>query len=426
VTTRDIARVVQTPPAEPGFIGEGHTAVQVVSPADFVRNDPFIALMDDRIDLAPGVHAGGAHPHAGFEIATFLVEGELRDRDEGTLHAGEAMWTTAGSGVIHNEDVEPIGKSRILQLWMTTPSAARWVQPRFAHMPLAAIPERKSPGARVRVLSGRVGDVVAPAHTHLPLTMLDIHMASRSSTGVEIPAGYNGFVYMLGGQFTVGTQLLKEGEVGWLDAKLDEGTLSLAAGPVGGRAVLYAGERQHVPIVIHGPFVGETRADLQRVSQSYMKGQLPRVSDLNAQKSLAGVPGTPYSVTMASILVVDDTPALRGLVARVLASAGHSVTQASNGKEALRALQSADFDLVVTDIVMPEMEGLELIRAIRKADPDMKIIGMSGGGRGTPSDYLMLAQNFGAVATLEKPFDSDDLLKAVQSALGIPPVDKPA
>src|SRR5688572_28567608 len=94
---RDIARVVDTPPAAPGFIGDGHTAVMVVNPAEFERNDPFIALMDDHIDLAAGARAGGAHPHAGFEIATFLVEGELRDRDEGTLRAGEVMWTTAGS-----------------------------------------------------------------------------------------------------------------------------------------------------------------------------------------------------------------------------------------------------------------------------------------------------------------------------------------
>src|SRR5689334_8659398 len=171
MASRDIDRVVTTPPPEPGFIGEGHTAVMVVKPADFEQNDPFIVLMDDRIDLTAGRRAGGAHPHAGFEIATFLVEGELRDRDEGTLLAGEVMWTTAGSGVIHNEDVEPHGKSRILQLWMTLPSDKRWSKPRFMHMPLEKIPERKGPGVRVRVLSGQSGDVVAPPSTHLPMMM---------------------------------------------------------------------------------------------------------------------------------------------------------------------------------------------------------------------------------------------------------------
>lgn len=275
---RDIDRVVTTSPPEPGFIGEGHTAVMVVNPAEFLRNDPFIALMDDRIDLAAGARAGGAHPHAGFEIATFLVEGELRDRDEGTLHAGEVMWTTAGSGVIHNEDVEPHGKSRILQLWMTIPSEKRWSKPRFSHLSLDDIPERKGPGTRVRVLSGQSGDVSAPPSTYLPMMMLDIHMASRSSFSQEIPAEYNGFIYVIAGEITAGSKRLKEGQVGWLDDH--EGSLTIQAGPFGTRAVLYAGERQRVPIVMHGPFIGETRADLMRVSRDYMEGRLPKVSEL--------------------------------------------------------------------------------------------------------------------------------------------------
>ena len=89
----------------PGFMGEGHTAVTVVDPNEFQRSDPFILLMDDRLDLPPGREAGGAHPHGGFETVTFVVEGALRDRDEGTLNAGDVLWMTAGSGVIHNERV---------------------------------------------------------------------------------------------------------------------------------------------------------------------------------------------------------------------------------------------------------------------------------------------------------------------------------
>lgn len=128
---RGIGRVVTTAPPSPGFIGEGHTAVSVVDPNEFVRNDPFILLMDDRIDLEPRREAGGAHPHGGFETVTFVVEGELRDRDEGTLKTGDILWMTAGSGVIHNENVVPLGKSRILQLWLTLPKQERWAAPRF-------------------------------------------------------------------------------------------------------------------------------------------------------------------------------------------------------------------------------------------------------------------------------------------------------
>jgi redox-sensitive bicupin YhaK (pirin superfamily) len=110
------------------------------------------------------------------------------------------------------------------------------------------------------------------------MMMLDIHMASRSSFNQEIPAGYNGFIYVLDGEITAGSKRLKPGQVGWLND--DEGSLMIQAGPFGGRSVLYAGERQRVPIVMHGPFVGETRADLMRVSRDYMEGRLPKVSEL--------------------------------------------------------------------------------------------------------------------------------------------------
>ncbi|MDP9202580.1 MAG: pirin family protein [Gemmatimonadota bacterium] len=119
-THREIGRVVKLPPPAPGFLGEGHTAVTVVDASEFARNDPFIVLMDDRLDLPDGREAGGAHPHSGFETVTFVLEGALRDRDEGTLGTGDVLWMTAGSGVIHNENVVPLGRSRVLQLWLTS------------------------------------------------------------------------------------------------------------------------------------------------------------------------------------------------------------------------------------------------------------------------------------------------------------------
>lgn len=285
VAARGIGRVVTTPPPAPGFMGAGHTAVPVVEPADFERTDPFIVLMDDFIDLPPGRSAGGPHPHAGFEIATFVVEGELRDRDEGLLRAGDVAWMTAGSGVIHNEDVEPLGKSRILQLWVTLPSSARWAAPRFEHITRDAAPIRREPGVEARVYSGSSGPVREAAHTHLPLTMVDVRLDAGAAFDQELPGTFNGFVYVLEGAVAAGSSTptrLVAGQVGWLD---DAGAatptvLRLTAGAAGARAVLYAGERQRVPIVMHGPFVGETRADLMRVSQAYVQGRMPRVSEL--------------------------------------------------------------------------------------------------------------------------------------------------
>jgi hypothetical protein len=286
---RRIGRVVTTPPPSPGFIGEGHTAVAVLDPYDFKRNDPFILLMDDRIDLEPGRPAGGPHPHGGFETVTFVVEGELRDRDEGTLKAGDVLWMTAGSGVIHGEDVIPLGKSRILQLWLTLPRSSRWVAPRFEYVPRESAPVRAQPGVEVRVYSGSSGDAHATTHNFVPVTLLDIRLDPEARFEQDLPDSYNGFIYVLEGAVSAGSDRsrLVEGQVGWLgDPETNAERVSLfrlVADRQGARVILYAGERQNVPIVQHGPFVGESRTDIIRLSELYMKGKMPRISELAAQ-----------------------------------------------------------------------------------------------------------------------------------------------
>jgi redox-sensitive bicupin YhaK (pirin superfamily) len=268
--------------------------VPVLDPHDFRNNDPFIVLMDDRLDLEPGRTAGGPHPHGGFETVTFVVEGELRDRDEGTLRAGDVLWMTAGSGVIHGEDVVPLGKSRILQLWLTLPRNSRWAAPRFEYVPRDSAPVRTEPGVEVRVYSGSSGDARSNTHNFVPVTLLDIRLQPNASFDQEMPSSYSGFIYVLDGEVlagTDGTRIVKE-QVGWLDdarANADEVTsLRIAAGTVGAHAILYAGEKQNVPIVQHGPFIGESRVDIIRLSQLYTAGKLPRISELSArQKALA-------------------------------------------------------------------------------------------------------------------------------------------
>src|SRR5262245_16735753 len=284
VPIRGLAQVVTLPPARPGFIGQGHEAIHVIDVRDFARNDPFIILADDRLDLPPGRRAGGPHPHAGFEIVTFAVEGEARDRDEGVLRAGDVLWMTAGSGVIHNEDVEPLGKLRILQLWVTLPSVSRWQAPRFAHVARAQAPVRQEPGVEARVYSGTSGAVSTASHTYLPMTMVDVRLAANTVFDQEVPFSYNGFLYPLHGDVVVeGTapRRLSVGQIGWLEFGDVETTVRLTAGNDGARVMLYAGERQGVPIVTHGPFVAETRADLVRLSEAYVQGQMPRVSELD-------------------------------------------------------------------------------------------------------------------------------------------------
>jgi DNA-binding response OmpR family regulator len=116
------------------------------------------------------------------------------------------------------------------------------------------------------------------------------------------------------------------------------------------------------------------------------------------------------------ILVVDDDSAVRDSIAMVLESAGFVVDRAEQGTTALRLLRVHAPDLVITDILMPQKEGIETIREVRSVLPDTPIIAISGGTDGG-ADYLKMAQTFGASAVLAKPFDPGAMLELVNRLL---------
>ena len=117
---------------------------------------------------------------------------------------------------------------------------------------------------------------------------------------------------------------------------------------------------------------------------------------------------------MAEILVIDDEAQMRRLIARYLNGAGHTVHQAGNGRDGLALFHRVHPVLVITDIVMPDMEGIEMIRELRKEAPATPILAISGGG---PAVYLRAATGMGATAALAKPFSADALLSAVENLL---------
>jgi len=116
----------------------------------------------------------------------------------------------------------------------------------------------------------------------------------------------------------------------------------------------------------------------------------------------------------ARILVVDDEEGVRSLLRHILTDAGHEVLEASNGKEATERLQAEDVDLMITDLVMPEREGIEIILELHRTRPDLGIIAMSGAFGG---QFLRAARLFGARATLSKPIDQDVLLAEIEGFL---------
>ncbi len=120
---------------------------------------------------------------------------------------------------------------------------------------------------------------------------------------------------------------------------------------------------------------------------------------------------------MKTILLVDDDELFGDMLKKTLLHLGYTVLRARNGNEALQLYDPAVVDLVLTDLIMPDKEGIELILELRRAHPTVKFIAMSGGGRNSPEDYLDIARRLGAVTTLTKPFQQDELVEALRKAL---------
>ncbi len=121
---------------------------------------------------------------------------------------------------------------------------------------------------------------------------------------------------------------------------------------------------------------------------------------------------------VARILVTDDNARLRAALRNILTLAGHEVETASNGVEACQILDRLPVDLLITDIIMPDREGIQTIAGLHRERPDLHIIAMSGEGSDGAGFYLEMAREFGADLTLSKPFSKSQVLEAVEGLLG--------
>ncbi len=124
---------------------------------------------------------------------------------------------------------------------------------------------------------------------------------------------------------------------------------------------------------------------------------------------------------MPRILVVDDEEQVRRVLRLVLERAGYEVDTAADGNEAVAIFYPSRHDVVITDIVMPEKEGIETIQELRQKSAGVRIIAISGGGRISPEEYLDWAKRFGVHCTFTKPINRDELLDTLAALTVIVP-----
>ena len=116
-----------------------------------------------------------------------------------------------------------------------------------------------------------------------------------------------------------------------------------------------------------------------------------------------------------SVLIIEDDEFVKNMLKQTFKRAGYDVATASNGRIGIQLYQSKPFDVVITDLIMPDMEGIETMMRLRKLDPGVKVIAISGGGRSRPDEYLHLAAKLGALSTFKKPVDRKALLFAAHA-----------
>ena len=121
---------------------------------------------------------------------------------------------------------------------------------------------------------------------------------------------------------------------------------------------------------------------------------------------------------MARILVIEDDEAVQELIKEILVAAGHQIVLAADGRAGMACVVENSMDLIITDNIMPEQEGLETIQRLRRQGASLPILAISGGRLRGNTDFLEIAREFGATDTLTKPFRAQDLVTKVIGLLG--------
>ncbi len=255
----------------------GHASGLVLPAGQTQLFDPFLIMAEDEFRREAFDH----HPHRGMETVTFVLAGELHHADNkggsGVLHPGDAQWMTAGSGLTHLE-APPAGTTvHTLQLWINLPQAQKMTPPRYQDIPGRSAPTRQEPGVTYRVYSGNSAAVVSPTRNHVPVTMVEIRVEAGHTATQDLPADYNGFLYVLAGAGTFGRHQVPAaaGEVLLLDGLTEAAEASEitfhATTPL--RVMFYAGRPLHEPVVARGPFVMNTEEEITQAYADFRAGK---------------------------------------------------------------------------------------------------------------------------------------------------------
>jgi quercetin 2,3-dioxygenase len=257
--------------------GDGQVDAKAIllRPGEWKQYDPFLLCAEDWFHRPGGFEA---HPHRGFETVTLVLDGQLEHADSrgnrGVLGPGEVQWMTAGAGVVHSEMPRATSRVHSLQLWLNLPPDEKMTEPAYQDLHASDIPVHKAGGVEIRVISGRQTGHTGPAKNHVPTLMLEIRAKEGARWSIDVPGGYNGFVYLLAGEGQFGAEATRaeDGQVVWMaPAEVDAGFPIRAVTAL--QLFVAAGPPIRAPVVAQGPFVMNTREQLLEAVRDYQAGK---------------------------------------------------------------------------------------------------------------------------------------------------------
>jgi redox-sensitive bicupin YhaK (pirin superfamily) len=253
--------------------------------------DPFLMLDEFYSDNPDDYMAGfPAHPHRGFETITYMLDGHMRHEDHlgnrGDLGPGDVQWMTAARGIVHSEmPQQSEGRMRGFQLWLNLPSREKMKPAAYRDIPARDIPAVKLPlGGEVKVIAGRLvaGTVVTAGPVNgngAKLSTDPLYFDVRLPAGAEflapVTAGHNAFLYNYEGSARVGAVADAKPLLNRAAGVLSDGDeVRVQAGAEGVRFLFLAARPLHEPVVQYGPFVMNTREEIEQALADYRDGRL--------------------------------------------------------------------------------------------------------------------------------------------------------
>ncbi|AKL36972.1 MULTISPECIES: pirin family protein [Klebsiella] len=233
-----------------------------------------------------GKRGVGEHPHRGFETVTVVYSGEVEHRDStgrgGVIGPGDVQWMTAGAGILHEEFhsaefTRTGGELKMIQLWVNLPAKDKMTQPGYQSITADVIPDVELPNnaGHMRVIAGRYGDIVGPAHTFSPLNVWDLQLNQSQEITLHQPAGWSTALVVLEGEVVVnGEGSAREGQLVVLSQKGEALHLSASSNA---KVLLMAGEPLQEPIVGYGPFVMNTKAQIAEAVRDFNSGHFGQI-----------------------------------------------------------------------------------------------------------------------------------------------------